>query len=437
MTKRRTLLLVPIVPIIFGVLLALDLYNRGLAWRIFWNLTGEENPPAQLLGMATWAMNFTRTQPRTEPMVPIDHTYENPYGINVFLQEEVEPEKRERIVQMVSEAGFTWIRQQFPWQDIEIHGRGDFEDRRNDHDGDGQPDAISAWDKYDQIVDLSEQYGLRIFARLDVPPAWSRSNPDAGDFAPPDDFQDFANYATAVAERYKGRIQYYQVWNEPNIYPEWGNQDVNPEAYTDLLCRTYEALKAVDPDIVVISGALASTVSLSGRDLNDYIFLQRMYDAGAAECFDILAVQGYGFNSGPTDRRMRPTTINFSHNLYIRDIMVANGDAQTPIWITEAAWNPQPRDPSVVQVLYGNYGIVTPEQAAQYMPLAYQRAQEEWPWVGAIFYWFFKRPADYEINQSWYYFRMIEPDFTPLPIYDSMKSYITTQKPVLYPGVHH
>src|SRR5690606_2122059 len=139
----------PIVPIIFGVLLALDLYNRGLAWRIFWNLTGEENPPAQLLGMATWAMNFTRTQPRTEPMVPIDHTYENPYGINVFLQEEVEPEKRERIVQMVSEAGFTWIRQQFPWQDIEIHGRGDFEDRRNDHDGDGQPDAISAWDKYD------------------------------------------------------------------------------------------------------------------------------------------------------------------------------------------------------------------------------------------------------------------------------------------------
>src|SRR5690606_25123555 len=183
-------------------------------------------------------------------------------------------------------------------------------------------------------------------------------------------------------------------------------------------------------------GALASTVSLSGRDLNDYIFLQRMYDAGAAECFDILAIQGYGFNSGPTDRRMRPTTINFAHNLYIRDIMVANGDAHTPIWITEAAWNPQPRDPSIVTSLYGNYGIVTEEQAARYMPLAYQRAQAEWPWVGTIFYWFFKRPHDLEANQSWYYFRMVEPDFTPLPIYDSMKQYITTQEPVLHPGVH-
>src|SRR5690606_32766758 len=51
-------------------------------------------------------------------------------------------------------------------------------------------------------------------------------------------------------------------------------------------------------------------------------------------------------------------------------------------------------------------------------------------------YWFFKRPADFEANQSWYYFRMVEPDFTPLPVYDAMKDYITTQEPVLYPGVH-
>ena len=74
-----------------------------------------------------------------------------------------------------------------------------------------------------------------------------------------------------------------------------------------------------------------------------------------------------------------------------------------------------------------NYGSVTYEQAARYMPLAYQRAQEDWPWVGVIFYWFFKRPSDSEINQSWYYFRMVEPDFTPLPIYDAMKNYITNQ----------
>ena len=249
--------------------------------------------------------------------------------------------------------------------------------------------------------------------------------------------QDFVNFAAAAAERYKGRITTWQVWNEPNIYPEWGEQAVSPEAYTELLCRTYDALKAVDPNITVLSGALSPTVALTGRDLSDLIFLQRMYDAGAGACFDALAVQGYGFFSGPTDRRLRPFTLNFSRPQYLRDAMVANGDAAKSVWITEAAWNPID-SPEVPDDVSGreNFGVVTQEQAAAYMPLAYQRAQEEWPWLGVMTYWFFKRPADYERDQSWYYFRMVEPDFTPLPIYDSMKAYLTGLEPTLYRGVH-
>ncbi|MBZ0289644.1 MAG: hypothetical protein K8I30_18625, partial [Anaerolineae bacterium] len=382
---------------------------------------------AQPRGMVEWAGNLTRPQPRTAPLVPVNYTQFNPYGVNVFLQEEAEPEKRGRILQMVSEAGFQWVRQQFPWEDIEIHGRGDFEDRRNDLNGDGEPDAVSAWDKYDHIVDLTEQYGLEMLVRLDNPPAWTHSDPNIGAFAPPDDPQDFVNYVTAVAERYQGRLRFYQIWNEPNIYPEWGEQFVDAEGYTDLLCRAYAALKAVDPEIVVISGAIAPTISLDGLNLQDVVYLQLMYDAGAGACFDVLAVQGYGLNSGPTDRRMRVTTVNFGRNQYIRDLMVANGDAEKPIWITEAAWNPQPEDPDTVPVLYGAYGIVSEDEAARYMPLAYQRAQTEWPWVGPVFYWFFKRPHDFERNQSWYYFRMVEPDFTPLPVYQSMKHYATTR----------
>jgi hypothetical protein len=418
-------------------LLALDLANHGLAWQTAWSLTGEEQPLAQVRGMVEWLGNFTRLQPNTAPLTPIDHVDVNPFGINTFLEQEVEPEKRERSVQMIADAGFHWLRQEFPWEDIEIHGRGDFVDRRNDHDGDGQPDPVDAWAKYDNIVDLADQYGLEIQARLSNPPSWAHANPDIGEKAPPDDLQDYINYAVAVAERYRGRIRYYQVWNEPNIYPEWGNQDVSPEAYTNLLCRTYDALKAVDPEIVVISGALAGTVSLSGRDLNDFIFLQRMYDAGAGACFDIMSVQAYGLNSGPTDRRMRPTTVTFARHEYIRDLMVANGDAHKPIWISEAAWNPvdEPDVPPDIP-LREQYGTGTQEQAARYMPLAYQRAQEEWPWIGVINYWFFKRASDAERNQPFYYFRMVEPDFTPLPIYDAMRDYIHNHQPVLYPGVH-
>ena len=427
-----------IVIIILTAGLGLDLAKHGLVWNVFWSLTGEETPLSQLRGMVEWAGNFIRLQPQTDHLVAINHTDVPPYGINTFLQQEVEVAKRDLSLQMIADAGFKMIRQQFPWDDIEIAGRGDFTDRRNDLNGDGvidDKDAISAWTKYDNIVDLAEKHGIQIQARLDNPPKWTRANPKAGDKAPPDDYQDFVNYAVAVAQRYQGRIRYYQIWNEPNANDEWGTQPVNPEAYTDLLCRTYKALKTVDPNLVVISGPLSPTVSLTDRNLNDFIFLQRMYDAGAKDCFDVMSAQGYGFFSGPTDQRMRPMTLTYARHIYIRDIMVANGDANKAIWISEAAWNPQPDDPANI-IQSGAFGIVTEEQAARYMPLAYQRAQEEWPWLGNISYWFFKRPADYEKNQAFYYFRMVEPDFTPLPVYDSMKQYITTQSPVLYQGVH-
>lgn len=441
---RRLLPLLAAFVILAG-LLALDLAYHGLAWQFFWSQTGEEEPIAQIRGMVEWLGNAIRLQPRTAPLTPIQHTDVNPYGINTFLQKEVEEPKMRVQLQMIASAGFHWLRQEFPWEDLEVDGRGQFTDTRNDYDGDGQPDTIDAWIKYDRLVDLVEEYGLELQVRLSNPPDWSRSNPESGDLAPPDDLQDFVNYAAAVAERYKGRIHYYQVWNEPNGNEEWGrDREVNPEAYTEMLCRTYDALKAVDPQIVVISAALTPTVSLTGENLNEFIYLQRMYDAGAGACFDILSAQGYGLFSGPTDRRMRPFQVNVARHEYLRDIMVANGDAHKPIWISEAAWNAvaEPGVPRDI-VGYGNYGEVTNEQAARYMPLMYARAQQEWPWVGVINYWFFTRPDDSETGQAFFYFRMVEPDyqperptFTPLPVYTAMKDYITTQQPQLYQGVH-
>jgi len=73
-----------------------------------------------------------RPQPDTADLVPVANAGVNPFGINTFLEQEVEPEKRERAVQMITDAGFHWIRQEFPWEDIEIHGKGDFQDRRHE-----------------------------------------------------------------------------------------------------------------------------------------------------------------------------------------------------------------------------------------------------------------------------------------------------------------
>ncbi|HVU14877.1 MAG TPA: hypothetical protein VHD90_26565 [Phototrophicaceae bacterium] len=430
----RLLIAAVVIVILLTAGLALDLTHHGLVWQTLWSLTGEESPLKQMRGMVEWLGNFTREQPNTDPDVPIQHVGVNPYGVNTFLEQEVDPAKREQQVQMIAAAGFHWVRQEIPWEDIEISGRGDFQDSRNA----ASIGVVDAWAKYDNIVDLVQKYGLELEVRIDKAPAWTHANPDPnlGGFVPPDNWDDYINFLTTFAQRYKGKIHDYQIWNEPNIYPEWGNNDVNAQAYTNVLCRAYKALKQVDPSNVVISAALAPTVSLAGQNLNEFIFLQQMYDDGVKGCFDVMSTQGYGFFSGPTDQRMRPTTLTFARNLDLRDVMVANGDADKPIWISEAGWNPVDAPDVPEMPNRDQFGSVTPDQAARYLPLAYQRAQQEWPWVGVINDWFFKRPSDADKNQPYYYFRMVEPDFTPLPIYDSMKQYIASTPPTLYAGVH-
>lgn len=421
-------------PLLFSLLLLslLPACQMPLSDWMF-NRTGENAPLSQVRGMALLATNVLHPPPQTADLTPIPHTGVNPFGINVFLNEEVEKAKRERSVQMIAEAGFHWLRQEFPWEDIEIHGKGDFEDRRH------EPHR-SAWEKYDHIVDLAEQYGLAVVPRLSNPPAWTRALTNTiGVYAPPDDFSDWGDYVHAVVSRYRGRVRYYQLWNEPNIYPEWGERPVDPEGYTRLLCEGYRRAKEADPDAVIVSGALAPTVSLDpgpgpGLGLRDFVFLQRMYDAGASACFDVLAVNDYMLWSGPTDRRMQPLNVNFARPIYIRDLMVANGDAHKAIWISEMNANAVPNDPDIHGV--GVYGQVTLAQQARYAPLAYQRAIEEWPWVGVVNFWFFKRASDAERDQSWYYFRMVEPDFTPLPVYERVREYTANFEPALHVGAH-
>lgn len=107
-------------------------------------------------------------------------------------------------------------------------------------------------------------------------------------FARADQLNDYLDYVRAVATRYRGKIHHYQIWNEPNIYPEWGEQAVNPAADSEMLCASYHVIKEIDPTAVVLAAALVFTIELGPRNLNEFLFLERMYAAGARECFDVL-----------------------------------------------------------------------------------------------------------------------------------------------------
>ncbi len=413
-----------LLPLALGLVLVLSLgagviiLSRNSLHQLLSDWTGEEDLEWQLKGLGYLALSAVQPPHETADFIPMRYTDLDPFGVNTFLEQEVEEAKIRKSLQMIHDAGFHWIRQEFPWEDIEMPGKGQYWDAKYNQ---------STWDKYDRIVALAQEYGIEIVARLDHPPAWTRHDGRArGDFAPPDNYDDYGDFVAAVVTRYKGKIKFYQLWNEPNIYPEWGEQDVNAADYVRLLKVGYTRAKAADPDAVIISAGLAQTVEPGGRALNDRIFLQQMYDAGVRGYFDILAVQDYGLFSGPGDRRLDENDrINFSRPIQLREIMVKNGDATTPIWAMEIGWNALP-----AEFADAPYGRVDEKRQANYAAQAYERAQNEWPWMGGMMYWFFRRVDDHEKNQPMYYFRLLDPDFTTHPAYAALKDYIATARVV-------
>lgn len=344
----------------------------------------------------------------TADYVPVRNTGINPLGVNVFLEQEVEVAKRRQTLQMVKDAGIGWIRQQFPWEDLERPSKGRFWDEKYEQ---------STWDKYDNIVKLAWQYGLQLIVRLDLPPRWAHPGNDWA-ATPPDNFEDYGDFVHAVVSRYRGKVKYYQLWNEPNLAVEWGRKPVDAREYVRLLKIGYEAAKQADPDVVILSAALAPTIEETWQALSDQVYLQQMYDAGAKPYFDIMSVMAYGLRSGPDDRRLELRDVNMSRPMLIREIMVRNGDASKAIWASEMGWNVQPASVTAEPI----FGRVSEDLQARYTVRAFQRAAEEWPWMGVMAIWFFKRADEHEKDQPFYYFRLVDPDFTPRPVYEAVKA---------------
>jgi GH35 family endo-1,4-beta-xylanase len=355
------------------------------------------------------ASRLTTRTVETADQVAVHPKVDNPIGVNVFLEHEGSLEARRRSFEVLRAAGVGWVRQQFAWKEIERDAKGDFLDRKWNR---------SAWDSYDEIVELARTHDVQIIARVDTSPAWSRPGAD-WDRTPPERDEDLGDFLFALASRYRGRIRAYQVWNEPNLAVEWGQKAPDPAAYARLLRVAYARIKQADPDAIVLTAAMAPTIEESDRALNELLYLQQLYDAGAAGSFDVLAVQAYGLRSGPDDRRLSDGDVNLSRTTLVRELMVRNGDGGHPIWATEMGWNAQPASfegPAP-------YGAVSDELQARYTIRAFERAREEWPWMGVMASWFLKLNEPWYPVQPWHFFRILEPDFTPRPIYGALRQY--------------
>jgi hypothetical protein len=278
------------------------------------------------------------------------------------------------------------------------------------------------WVDPDNIVKALGDQEVKILMRIHGTPAWARPA-DSPLSRPPTVMADFANFMVVVATRYKGQVAAYEIWNEPNLTYEWGNQTPDPAAYTAMLKAAHAAIKAVDSDALVLSGGLSTTGSGSPTAYGDLDFIQGMYEAGAKGYFDALGSHPYPFGRAPAE--VDPWGLSLSRVQEQHQVMIANGDGQTPIWITEVGW--------VLQSdwdLGEHQGIsVTQEQQAQYLAETYATVQQNWPFVQAVFLFNldFSTVFWYPAPEPMRWYAILNPDRTPRPAYIQLKQAMRAQ----------
>ena len=188
----------------------------------------------------------------------------------------------------VTGAQFGWIRQQVRWSSVRTRQGAVRQQLRRPA---RRPDQCHGGEGRQYHAQPGQLAGLGGRA------AACRSNP-----------QDFADFIGFMANRYKGKVQAYEIWNEENYAVETGgnlNHDDPGGAYLPILKAGYQTLKASDPNITVVFGGMTPTGVTGQRPavaINEVHYLQLMYQKhpDVKNYYDVLGAHP-GSNCNPPD----------------------------------------------------------------------------------------------------------------------------------------
>lgn len=289
------------------------------------------------------------------------------------------------IVNTLADAGVSWVRLDVGWASYEERCSG----------------CISDWyrDRADAVIDAARARGMKVLAQVGMTPAWaSRSGSTS---APPDDPERFGSFMGWLAEHVQGRVDAFELWNEPNSEDFWTG---TAEQYVALVRSGYDNIKRVSPTVPVVLG---------GVSYNDTEWLTRLYDAGVAGSFDVLATHPYQAPADLPPEEPDPEGTNIwliTHVVAVRDLMVAHGDGGKQVWFTEFGWSTPDRP--LGSGAPEDRGV-TEEQQADYLVRTVKLIQSRYRFVTHVFWY---NAVDNGDSTSQYdNFGLMDRDLRPKP----------------------
>ena len=257
----------------------------------------------------------------------------------------------------------------------------------------------------DRAIDLIHQQGGKVIMMVNETPNWASGTDDKN--MPPRNPDDYANYMRFLAERWKGKVEAYEIWNEPNYQYFWSSGP-DPAAYARLLRAAYPAVKSVDPSAKVLYAGLSE---------NDYDFLEGSYaevpDLG--NYYDAMAVHPHTWPEPPEwywyNDKGRMDKNSFPAYREVRNTMLAHGDNK-PIWITEFGW-----------ATYSGSSGVSEQMQADYLTRAFKCLEQD-PYVEVAAWYIYRNSYWANDADTWLdQLGLVRTDYSRKPAYDAFKSY--------------
>jgi hypothetical protein len=281
----------------------------------------------------------------------------------------VKPEQFDYLAKLINLSGIVWVRDRISWGELETT-RGKFVDDT----------------KYDLSADIQTKNGLKVYQVFHATPVWAQEVKVAHSF--PDDLRDVYNFGAEMARRYKGKVDAWEVWNEPDISVF---SDELGDSYASMLKAMYLGFKSVDPDLLVLSCSFA----MGPGNFADTIFQN---DVG--NYFDIYNYHVYDDWKKHVDRALNHI-----------NLMKKYGLENKPIWLTEAG-RPIRRQDDMVE-----YNVEQGRDVAEFLPKAIITSLL----AGVDKYFWFILP--YFRENDFMLFGLLRQDLSPTPGYCSMSAF--------------
>lgn len=228
----------------------------------------------------------------------------------------------------LADAGWKCLRIDFRWSRIQP----------------SPPPAQLDFSPYDELVAQAAAHGIVVIGILDYGVDWAaKAAPPGDDGYPPDDPATFASFAGATAAHFSGKVQAWEIWNEPNNSLSGFWKPVpDPGGYARLAKAAAAAIKRADKKVTIVTGGLAPTFDLLVYQ-RDFGFFTAASQAAKRwfRRFNAAAIHPYTYlQAPPPEQENPPLGPSVPHQIRdFRDRLTESHATRLPVWVTEIGWH--------------------------------------------------------------------------------------------------